>query len=33
MSGKRFLHKLNNKLFKDLPNVIKFLRVTIAAVN
>ena len=33
ISGKRFLHKLNYKLFNDLPNIINFHRVIIAALN
>ena len=30
---KKFLRKLNHKLFNDLPNVMNFLRVTIATTN
>lgn len=32
-NSKKFLYKLDDKLFNDLPNTISFLRVIIVAVN
>ena len=33
ISGKRFLHKINNKPLNDLSSTMSFLRVTIVALN
>ena len=33
ISGKSFLHKLNQQLSNDLPNVMNFVRINVASLN